>query len=341
MVHTVTTVVNDVASVADTVVTHVESAAEKLGDEAEATFGALAEDVLDAVEFVAQNIAAVATFLVTGDYSNSFNFPLNMGPPAIDLDSSPWGSGFKFYTWTPDGGDWFNEQDELIDQIKSVIIGDPDPEPSIELWCVNCGIDGDLQVTGSISFSLADGLSKCQVSLTGNVYAGLFLGLNAFAEWDPTSEYDFLTMGLPGFEIPDVISLGPTLSYGISIDLDIQAVGQYLVGAGLTWPNLQATLDVIDSSGSSHSGWTPEINDTVQADGSLTVSSTLGTPITLGFGLNLLDGKYEKELKLVDTPGIQASCKSPFSLHTFASHRPIRKCYMLLKKLTKGVTDEC
>jgi hypothetical protein len=302
--HAVATVVTNVAN---TIVNNVESAAEKLASEAEQTIGNLASDVLSFVEDLASSIVGLATFLVTGDYSNSFDFPLHMGPPPLSLDESPWGDGFKFYDWTPDKGEWYDAQDDAIDKIKGVILGDADPEPGIELWCVNCGVQGDLKVTGSISYSLANGLTKGQVSMNGNIYAGLFLGMNAFAEWDPKDEYDFLTMGLPGFEIPHIIIVGPTLSLGVSIDLDISAVGQYLVGAGLTWPSLSATLDFVHSGGSSQSGWTPTVNDTVQGDGSLTVNSTLGLPITLGFGINVLDGKYEKEIKLVDTPGVRAS----------------------------------
>ncbi|GFP60250.1 hypothetical protein TASIC1_0017001200 [Trichoderma asperellum] len=315
--HVVSTVYHAVAtvvtSVAHNIVNNVESAADKLASEAEQTIGNLASDVLSFVENLASAVVGLATFLVTGDYSNSFDFPLHLGPPPLSLDESPWGDGFKFYDWTPDKGEWYDAQADAIDKMKSVVLGDADPEPGIELWCVNCGVQGDLKVTGSISYSLANGLTKGQVSMNGNIYAGLFLGMNAFAEWDPTYEYDFLTLGLPGFEIPHIIIVGPSLSLGVSIDLDISAVGQYLAGAGLTWPALSATLDFVHHGDSSQSGWTPIVNDTVQADGSLTVNSTLGLPITLGFGIDVLDGKYKKEIKLVDTPGVRGSLEYDFT----------------------------
>lgn len=261
-------------------------------------------------ENFAKGLLAAATFIVTGDYSRSFDFPLNVGPPASALDDSPWGDGFKFYTWTPDKGDYWNAQDEAIDKIKSVLIGEEDPEPSIELWCVNCHVNGDLKILGSASFSvLGGGLTKAQLSLNGNLDASLYLGMNAFAEWDPTKEVDFLTMGLPELEIPNILVLGPIITLGVSIDLDISAVGQYLVGADMNWPALSATLDVLNPHSSSQSGWVPTVHDSVQADGSLTINSTLGLPISLGFGINILNGKYDKEVKLIDTPGVRASSK--------------------------------
>ncbi|KAH6607652.1 hypothetical protein Trco_003965 [Trichoderma cornu-damae] len=261
-------VVHDAKSLGST----LGSIATTLGKDVISSAKNFAKTVLATVENVAGGLLAAATFLVT----------------ASALDDSPWGDGFKFYTWTPDKGDFWNAQDEAIDKIKSVIIGEADPEPSIELWCVDCNIKGDLKLVGSASFSF-------------------YLGLNAFAEWDPTREYDFLTMGLPELEIPNILVLGPVISLGVSVDLDISAVGQYLIGADLNWSQLSATLDVLNPRGSSQSGWVPTVHDTVQADGGLTVNSTLGLPITLGFGINILNGKYDKEIKVVDTPGVRAS----------------------------------
>jgi hypothetical protein len=288
----------------------LESTADNLFNEAENTLSTLGSGLLSFADTVATGIEALTNFLTTLDLSLSFDFPLDMSAPSQSLDMSPWGPGYSFYNWTPDSGAFYNEQQDDIDKIKSVIIGDADPEPGVELWCINCGIQGDLKVTGSIAYSLVDGLTKGQVSMNGNLYAGFFLGLNAFSQWDMTDESDFLTRGVYGFSIPDIIAVGPSLAVGISIDLDIPDVGQLFVGTDLSWPELSATLDFVDPAGSSQSGWTPTANDTVQADGSLTVSSTLGLPITLGFGLNLLNGKFEKEIKLVDTPGVRASRKS-------------------------------
>ncbi|KAL7809403.1 hypothetical protein V8C44DRAFT_334402 [Trichoderma aethiopicum] len=304
---------NAVADGAKSIGNDLASMATGLANDAVKNLTNLGNTVLGMAKNFAQGILAAAIFIVTGDYNRSFDFPISIAPPKSALDDSPWGDGFKFYTWTPDKGDYWNAQDAALDKIKGVVIGEADPEPGVEFWCVDCHVDGKLKLLGSASFSLTSGLTKAQLSLDGTLDAGLYLGMNAFAQWNPKEEYDFLSLGLPGLSIPDIFAIGPVLSLGISVDLDISAVGQYLVGADMQWTSISAKLDVLNPRSSSKSGWTPNIRDTVQADGSLTVNSTLGLPVSLGFGINILNGKYDKEIKLVDTPGIRASMEYDFT----------------------------
>ncbi|EHK20568.1 uncharacterized protein TRIVIDRAFT_223885 [Trichoderma virens Gv29-8] len=311
--HAATTLVNTVKDGAKAIGNDIVSAATTLGKDAVSNLKNLGNTILGAAESFAKGLIAAATFIITGDYDRSFDFPVQIAPPNSTLDDSPWGDGFKFYTWTPDKGEYWNAQNEAIDKIKGVIIGEADPEPSVELWCVDCHANGKLKLVGSASFSILKGLTKAQLSMDGNLDVGLYLGMNAFAQWNPKEEYDFLSVGLPGLSIPDILTIGPVLSLGVSVDLDVSAVGQYLVGADMEWTQLSAKLDVLNPRSSSKSGWTPNIRDTVQADGSLTINSTLGLPVSLGFGLNILNGKYEKEIKLVDTPGVRASMEYDFT----------------------------
>ncbi|KKK16874.1 hypothetical protein AOCH_005736, partial [Aspergillus ochraceoroseus] len=286
---------------------------------------AVVETVAKYAITVAETEIKLVTFLVTGQYHQSFNFPLNIGPPSALVSDSPWGDqGIKFWSFKLDDGDddddgendeekekkkeKFNAADQALDDIKDEIVGDfADPEPGIDLWCVNCGVTGDFKVTGTFAASIRSGFTKGQLSLAGNMYAGLFIGVDAFMEFDDTETYSLFTLGLPGFEIPDIVALGPTLSLGVSAELDITAEGQYLAGAGLTWPSIYAMLDVLDHANSVHSGFTPTYNETVSSEATITVTSTLGLPVTLGFGLNVLNGKWEKEARLIDTPGLQAT----------------------------------
>ncbi|PKK50492.1 hypothetical protein CI102_5673 [Trichoderma harzianum] len=311
--HAATTAYNAVKDEAKSIGNGIANLATNLANDAVNNLKNLGNTILNTAENFAKGLLAAVTFIITGDYDRSFDFPVQATPPKSALDDSPWGDGFKFYTWTPDKGEYWDAQSAAIDKIKGVILGEADPEPSIELWCVDCQANGKLKLDGSASFSLINGLTKAQLSLDGSLDVGLYLGMNAFAEWNPKEQYDFLSVGLPGLSIPDILTIGPVLSLGVSADLDIAAVGQYLVGADMQWTQLSAKLDVLNPKSSSKSGWTPNIRDTVQADGSLTINSTLGLPITLGFGLNILNGKYEKEIKLVDTPGVRASMEYDFT----------------------------
>jgi hypothetical protein len=296
-------------SEADDFGNNILSTAEGLFNDAESTVSFVGFEALHYAEVAAADVAQVVESFLTVDISHTFDFPVGLGPSPASLDDSPWGPAFMFYDWTPDAGAYYNSQEDAIDKIKTEIIGELDL-PSIELWCVDCGIQGDFQMTASIKWSLVDGLTEGQLAMNGNLSASLFLGMNAFSEWNPTIEYDINTIGLDGICIGTAICIGPIVALGVSVDLDIVSVGQYLLGANLTWPDLSATLDFVDPADSTQSGWTPIVNDTVQADGSLTVNSTFGLPITLGYSLVLLDGLLTREIKLVDTPGIRASCKS-------------------------------
>ena len=304
-----------VKTVAKAVVAKVTTVAKAVVTTAVSSVESVVKAVASTVATIAKTVVALATFIVTGNYQQTFNFPLSIGPPSSLLTDSPWGNGFKFYTLTLDDDDdsHYSLDDNVLDKITEELIGDADPEPGIELWCVNCGVNGEFKVTGSFSASITSGITKGQLSLTGNMYAGLFIGLDAFAEYDLLTEHDLFTVGLPGFSIPDIVTLGPSLALGVSAELDIQAEGQYLVGAGLIWSDIYAMLDLIDHSQSTHSGFVPTYNYTASFDGDVTMTSTLGLPVTLAFGLNILNGKWEKEAKLVDTPGISATGK-PFSM---------------------------
>jgi hypothetical protein len=305
----------------------VVSTSEALLNDAEGTAYSIGLAALIFAEDAAYDLAQWVESFSTVDESHTFDFPVDLGPSSSSLGDSPWGPAFMFYDWTPDAGAYYNEQESSLDEIKSDIIGALDL-PSVEIWCVNCGIQGYFQVTASIKWSLADGLTEGQVGVNGNLSAALFVGVNAFSTWDPTVEYDFVTIGLDGIAIGDIIAMGPILALGVSANLDIVSVGQYFLGANLTWTDLSATLDFVNHADSTQSGWTPTVNDTVQADGSLTVNSTIGLPITLGYSVDILNGKFTREIKLVDTPGIQSSSKfTPISLPSAIS--PTTLCSLL------------
>lgn len=304
----VKTVVNTVPKV----VQKIEQISPPIISKAISTVASIASREINNVKNDIKTVEAIGVGIATGNFKETWNFPVNLAPPEVYLTESPWGDGFKFYTFTAEGGEKFSLEatikDELKDSVKT-IEGDDSKEPGVELWCVNCGVTGNFQLTGSFSASILHGFTKGQLSMNGNLYAGLFIGLDAFAEWDLNHEKDLFTMGLPGLSIPDIVALGPTLALGVSSDLDITAEGQFLLGASLTWPSISVVMNILDESQSSHSGFTPVLNTTIQSDATLTTTATLGLPVTLGFGLNVLNGRWNKEVKLVDTPGISATCE--------------------------------
>lgn len=224
--------------------------------------------------------------LVTGTYTDKFDLPLDIGPPNILLESSPWGPmGFKFYSYTVDPEDsHYSAYVNTLEVISQDLLGNNNNAPGIEFWCLNCGIEGDIKATGTLSASISSGITKGQITVSGDIYAGIFLGVNAYAELEKVYTDELFTVGLPGWSIPGIVDLGPALTLAAQAEVRVEVLGQILLGASVTWPSIQATLDFVDSSDSSHSGWTPIVQTEFQSQSQITAYASLGMPLTIAFG---------------------------------------------------------
>ncbi|KAJ9635082.1 hypothetical protein H2199_008568 [Coniosporium tulheliwenetii] len=259
---------------------------------------------------LATNAFKIGAFIVTGKYSNTMNLPINLGPPAHMQEDSPWGPAFKFYTWTRAKEDpKFQKEQTALGLIQEQLKGEEDPEPGIELWCVNCGVKGHIRATGSITATALSGLTQGKIDVDGNMRVGAYIGVNAFAAWEKTVKKDLLVQGLPGWSIPGIVTLGPQLRLGVQATIAAEAQGQILTGASLNWPNLKATVDFVDSRRSATSGWTPIVDKKFEAHGEVTATAALGLPVTVSFGIDILKGRFRKGVDLTDTPAIVAKAE--------------------------------
>ena len=91
--------------------------------------------------------------------------------------------------------------------------------------------------------------------------------------------------------------------------VSIEATGQLYTGVSLTWPSFEANLDFLDSSKSTKSGWTPEVEQAFNVNGNIEAKAALGLPVTLNFGIDIFDGFWHKGVNLTDTPAITASAE--------------------------------
>ena len=95
-------------------------------------------------------------------------------------------------------------QDQIIKQYTNGI--ERIPNPSITIFCVQCGIKGHFTSSGSATFSLLHGVTALSVGLDGNMKADLNLGLNAFGRLDfPVFSKRLLAAGVPGLSIPNIM----------------------------------------------------------------------------------------------------------------------------------------
>ena len=235
------------------------------------------------------------------------NVPINVGPSASKLKKSPFGPAYQIYQYTVPSNDPKKSKFEkdLEGILDKLLPEDGQPVPGVTFYCVNCGIHGNIKIYGSISFRLLSGITAGSVGMSGNLAAGLTIGVDAFAEYKKKITVARLVhQGVPGFSIPNIITLGPEITLDMTAEFGISAQGQLLAGVTMTWPNINANLDILNPSASSSSGFTPQVNRIFNATGTLTATAALGLPVGLAFGIDLLAGKYSKSIALIDTPAV-------------------------------------
>jgi hypothetical protein len=309
VVTVVKAVVNVVATVVQKVVEVVKKAVEIVVSVAVAVAKVTVALAVNAVKLVA--------FAVTGKYENSLTLPIGMGPPANVLVDSPWGKAFKVYTFKMGEDDEkFSASQAVLDNLVEEFIGSPNPEPGIEIFCVNCGIRGSVKATGKINATPLSGVKEASLGISGNMYAGLYLGVNAFTKWEKEWEKEIFSKGLPGWSIPGIVTLGPKLILSVKAFIGAEAEGQLLTGGSLTWPDFHATLDIANPSRSSQGGWKPNVDTTFQARGAVEATAGIGLPVKLWFGIDLLNGVFKKGAALVDTPALVAAAEFEVNVGT-------------------------
>lgn len=277
---------------------------------------------------IAVNHVKLLVFMVTGSYSNKLNIPINVFMPENMMTESPWGPAVNFYTFKRgEEDDKWSSETVAISKLNDLVGIEEDPEPGVELWCVNCGVIGKIVAEGSITATPLSGLTRGTIGITGNMYAGVYLGVNAFAKWEYEFHRDLLKVGLPGWSIPGIVTLGPQVILSVKATIGIEAEGQLITGASFTWPNFAATLDFVDRKKSSKSGWSPTVDSKFQAHGSLEASAALGLPVTVEFGIDILNGKYKSAIGLVDTPSIVASAEFSVDYGTETNEWGTDECY--------------
>lgn len=145
------------------------------------------------------------------------------------------------------------------------------------------------------------------MSFQGNVLANFQLGVNAFASYEKEiAKLRIIEVGVPGFYIPEVITVGPMLTLDVDATVKIDALGQILAGAEFNFPHIGATINFFNSDKSSAHGFTPSVSTTFSANGAVNVTASVGVPIGVAIGIDVLDGEWTEEVALVDRPALEA-----------------------------------
>jgi len=233
IVNVVKAVFQAVVQVVAAVVMAVVHVVKEVVKRAEEVFLPIIKKVVDIGISIVKQAVKIVTFIATGKYDQSLSLGLNMVPPNTMLEDSPWGDALKFYSWSPDaGGEAWEASAYALDQIQGSLMGlEAEPEPGVEFYCINCGISGKMTAVGSIQATVFEGIKSAQIGVHGNLYAGLYLGVNAFAKYEKKYEKELFNKGLPGWSIPGIVNLDPMLTLGVEAGIAIEAEGQLLTRA--------------------------------------------------------------------------------------------------------------
>jgi hypothetical protein len=177
---------------------------------------------------------------------------------------------------------------------------------SLTVYCVDCEFKSSIAIVGKVTASLS-GITAGSVGMTGTVHAGIGLGLDAQVEYKDTFTKQLIQETIPELTIPNVIAVGPIYTISAELDLDAKAEGQMLAGIAMDITNFAATLDLLDSSKSSSSGFTPTFTKTFTVSGEIDVSAILSIPIDIGVGITIPLIKWQKTIGMIEKPGVNAT----------------------------------
>jgi hypothetical protein len=185
---------------------------------------------------------------------------------------------------------------------------DTEAGANIQVFCVECGASGDFTIRGSLSFSVVSGLQKAEVGISGNLEAALQVGFVGTYEVTESKvetanfEQRLVTLPLSPFDIPGVLTVGPSAQLTAGFDMKFKATGKLLAGAIATWGNIDTVMDLKDSQNNHAEGFVPTVTPVFEADGQLSFNAGTYLLFKLAVGVEVLGGTFEASAGLVNKP---------------------------------------
>lgn len=176
----------------------------------------------------------------------------------------------------------------------------------IEIFCVDCGVQGRAEIFGRAGVSVLNGLETLGVRLEFNMALTLKVGIDAQVVYSETFTQNLFTVPLSKTCVKPVICAGPVIKVGTDLILTAKAHGQLLAGATVAINNAKADLELIPPKVKA-SGWTPEFRPVFEASGSIDLTADFGLPLALALELDVLNGKFKRDVALVNRPALVAN----------------------------------
>lgn len=267
-----------------------------------------------AIVSAAKAVVKLAVEIVEGDPSITLNLPTNY--QFGSGDTSPWGAAKLLHLWKEAKGET-DANDAKVAEEKAkegpeLLPDNLDDLNHIAIYCVDCGFNGSFVVTGSVHYTLS-GIKSATLDAVGNIDFNVGLGIDCLAiKTVDLAKKELWSSGTPGFSIPKLISVGPFLTVEAGLSFEMKAIGQMLVTAEMSYRNAKAHMDLLNPSNSYRTGWKPTLSYSADVKGELAAGLVAELPIGLAFGLDVLDGKFEKAATLVESVSLELEAKVEF-----------------------------
>jgi hypothetical protein len=245
-----------------------------------------------------------------GPYTLSWSRYLNDDDILGTDEDAPWENAAKLFSWGKEGGEEDDSyaKGEVSDpnghhkRMENSTLAERDLTYGLTLYCVECGFSGSSSLAGYLDVGFFS-IDKAQVQFNMQFKAGLNLGLKAFVKYEKSWETELVSLDLPGFSIPVILSVGPYIGLGVEAKMEIEATGTLLIGSSVEWENVDILIDLLDSDNSHSNGLTPVFKPRTEATGELSMSASLGLPISVGIKLDVI-AIYEAKAGIKDTPSV-------------------------------------
>lgn len=259
------------------------------------------EDLAELVEYVGTKIIDfIESWIPT---IQSGDITIDVSPEGVEEDTDDWGPAIQMFKY-PSDDDNKEKREEGKDD------GEGGLEGSITVYCVDCGIHGVIHLSGSCSFSIADGVTSLSVGMSGSLTAGIQIGIDAEVKYTKTWSKELYSQGVEYLSVPNVITIGPVMTLDAALELELTAEGKVLTGAELTIGPFEANLDFINSDNTYGNGFDQTTFDKFfKASGEIGAAVTFSLPYSIGVGIDLPPLDWRKTISIIDAPGIKAEIK--------------------------------
>ncbi|KAJ5108768.1 hypothetical protein N7456_005443 [Penicillium angulare] len=180
--------------------------------------------------------------------------------------------------------------------------------------CTKCGVHVNMDIEGRLAFSIKDGLTDgfLQLRNKDELRLDAQFGISATGKISRTwaepirhKDKELKNIPFPGFGIAGLLTIGPQVSFSVSVALQVEGKIDLLVGGSVILEPGTATASIVGAENGIE-GFKPRFEPVFKASGEFTAGLDVGLPIGLDFGIDVLGGKLKRTLSLTNAPSIYA-----------------------------------